>query len=138
MPAQTAVHDTAYAIPKALLRRLKGLQKLADHAASDPAEAAAAAARVQALIARYRLDPGAVEAALRGDNEKGAVRAPEGAEIRTVWEGTSTTMPTWVGQLGMAVAKANGCECYRDRGLRAAPEFASLAPRCACQGRGTS
>lgn len=101
-------------ISEGLRRKLSGLAALANHVASDPQESAAAAAKIQALITRYGLDPQTVEAELSG-NATTAVRTPESVETRIVYVPKGQKLSSWVNILGVAVAGVNGCVGFQSR-----------------------
>ena len=91
---------------KTVLKKIKGLLKLAD--SENANEASAAAEMAQRLMTMYEID--AATALGMGEEEPEAEEKIERMDLDI-----SGRMPLWKGYLGMALAETNGCHLYRSR-----------------------
>lgn len=89
------------------LRKLLALTR--EGSGATPGEVAFAAAKIQELLAKHRIDAAMLEEGPRpGDGDAGPTRDPSIVD-RPVWESAKRQMDTWALNLVAAVARENAC-----------------------------
>jgi hypothetical protein len=88
-------------------RKLDQVRKLLELANSDNVhEASNAAAQAQRLMSKFQITEAMIEVEADEDER-------EDLEVDTLHSHDARNLPTWKGQLGVAMCEVNACHCYR-------------------------